>query len=119
MIGPKQVALGDRLFAKYGSAVSFVSRLLPVVRTFISLIAGIWKVRFWPFVALTFVGSWIWSYVLAYVGFKLGKNWEVLRPLWHKFDTFIIGAGIIVVVVYVIHHVREARRPVVVETVIE
>jgi len=111
MISPKQITLGDRLFAKYGPVVSFFSRLLPVVRTFISFVAGIWKVRLWPFMALTFVGSWIWSYVLAYVGFKLGENWEVLRPLWHKFDAVIISAGVILVGAYVAHHIREARKP--------
>jgi membrane protein DedA with SNARE-associated domain len=111
MISPKQVVLGDRLFEKYGSAVSFYSRLLPVVRTFISFVAGIWKVKLWPFAVLTFVGSWIWSYILAYVGFKLGENWETLRPLWHKFDIFIVSSGVLTVAVYVWHHVRESRRP--------
>lgn len=110
MIGPQQVAMGDKLFCKYGQAVSFVARLLPVVRTFISLVAGIWKVEFWKFAVLTFIGSWIWSYLLAYVGFKLGENWEALRPLWHKFDAVIVGAGVIVVVWYIWHHVQSGRK---------
>jgi membrane protein DedA with SNARE-associated domain len=109
MISPREVEFGDRLFAKYGQAVSFVARLLPVVRTFISLIAGIWRVRLGPFIFYTFIGSWIWSYVLAYVGFKLGENWETLRPLWHKFDAVIIGVGLVVVGLYVLHHVRAGR----------
>lgn len=111
LISPKQLALGDRLFTKYGPAVSFFSRLLPVVRTFISFVAGIWKVRLGPFAALTFLGSWIWSYVLAYVGFKLGEHWEVLRPLWHKFDAVIISAGVVLVCGYLVHHFLEARKP--------
>lgn len=110
MIGPTQMAMGDKLFCKYGQAVSFWSRLLPIVRTFISLVAGIWKVKFWPFAALTFLGSWIWSYLLAYVGFKLGENWEALRPLWHKFDLVIVVAGVILVAGYVWHHVRAGRK---------
>jgi membrane protein DedA with SNARE-associated domain len=110
MIGPDQLALGDKLFCRYGQRVSFVSRLLPVVRTFISLVAGIWRVKFWPFVALTFIGSWLWSYLLAYVGFKLGENWETLRPLWHKFDAVIIGAGLMIVIWYVWHHIQAGRK---------
>jgi membrane protein DedA with SNARE-associated domain len=106
LIGPTQIALGDRLFAKYGSATSFILRLLPVVRTFISLIAGIWRIAIVPFAALTFIGSWIWSYLLVYVGLKLGNNWESLRPLWHKFDAVIIGVAVIGFLAYVWHHWR-------------
>ncbi len=109
LIGPKQVAQGDLLFVKYGSSVSFFSRLLPVVRTFISLIAGIWRVPYKPFIVLTFVGSWIWSYVLAYVGLIMGRNWELLRPIWHKFDVAIVGIGVVCVGIYVWHHWRSLQ----------
>jgi len=109
LIGPKQVVQGDWLFSKYGSSVSFFSRLLPVVRTFISLVAGIWRVPLKPFITLTFIGSWIWSYVLAYVGLVMGQNWEMLRPLWHKFDAAIIGAGVVCVSIYVWHHWKSAQ----------
>ncbi len=106
LIGPKQIAQGDRMFASYGNAASFVSRLLPVVRTFISLIAGIWRVSPLPFAALTFVGSLLWSYLLVYVGYVLGDHWETLGPLWHKFDAVIVIGGVIVVSAYVWHHWR-------------
>lgn len=86
----RQISLGDRWIAKYGNSTSFFSRLLPVIRTFISFIAGIWRSPFWPFAALTFLGSWLWSYILVYVGFKLGENWEVLHPYWQKFDVVIV-----------------------------
>jgi len=107
-IGPTQLSQGDRLFARFGKAVSFFSRLLPVVRTFISFIAGIWKIPLVSFAVLTFTGSWVWSYLLVYVGYVLGDHWETLRPLWHKFDAFIISAGVIVVIGYAWHHWRNA-----------
>jgi membrane protein DedA with SNARE-associated domain len=103
-IGPRQLSQGDYLFSRFGGAVSFFSRLLPVVRTFISFVAGVWKVPVWSFSLLTFVGSWAWSYLLVYVGYKLGENWAVLRPLWHKFDAAIIIAGILGVAAYIWHH---------------
>ncbi|MDD5251314.1 MAG: DedA family protein [Patescibacteria group bacterium] len=111
MLGPKELAHGDRLFARYGQTAAFIARLLPVVRTFISLIAGIWRIRLLPFAIMTFIGSWAWSYLLVYVGWKLGQNWEMLRPLWHRFDAIIISLGLAAVLGYVIHHVRPWQRP--------
>jgi membrane protein DedA with SNARE-associated domain len=55
---------------------------------------------------LTFIGSWLWSYLLVAVGWFLGDNWELLRPLWHKFDIFIVVSGAIAVVAYIWHHWR-------------
>ena len=109
-IGSKELALGDRWMGRYGNATSFVSRLLPVVRTFISLLLGVARVPFWPFVLLTFLGSWIWSYVLVYVGVSLGDHWEILEPYWQKFDLVIVGAGVIVVGGYIWHHTRGSTK---------
>lgn len=108
-IGPKQLALGDRWMSKYGNSTAFFSRLLPVVRTFISFIAGIWKAPFWVFALLTFVGSWIWSYALVYLGYKLGENWNVLRPIWEKFDIAIIALILGAIVGYVWYHIKENK----------
>lgn len=110
MIGPKQLKLGDRFVEKHGQAGAFVARLLPVMRTFISFIAGVWRLEFWKFIVLAFIGSWIWSYLLVFVGWKLGENWSALQPLWHKFDAAIVTAGAAVVIAYVIHHIRGGRH---------
>lgn len=74
---------------RFGDATFFLCRILPVVRTFISLPAGVLKARFWPFVWLTFVGSLIWSYGLVYVGVVLGENLDAFRHWWHQFDKAI------------------------------
>lgn len=110
LIGPKQLAHGDAWMMKYGNLTSFLSRLLPVVRTFISLIIGVWKAPFATFALLTFVGSWIWSYVLVYVGFKLGENWAVLRPIWEKFDIAIVVFVLAGLFAYVFLHWKSARN---------
>lgn len=110
LISKKQVELGDAWMKKYGNLTSFFSRLLPVVRTFISFVIGIWKAPFAPFAVLTFLGSWIWSYVLVYVGYKLGENWGVLRPIWEKFDIAIVVVIVAFIAVYIYHHWREAAK---------
>ncbi len=89
------------MFQRYGSIMVFVGRLLPVVRTFIAFPAGLARMRMLPFQLYTFVGSWIWCYVLAYVGYTLGDRWNSnpeLRNLFHTFDLVIVllllaGAG--------------------------
>lgn len=89
------------LFHKYGQWVALVARVLPAVRTVISLPAGISKLPFFKFSLLTFVGSFIWSFILAYIGVKLGENWEIIRPYFRKFDMAIIFLIIITVAAYV------------------
>lgn len=110
LIGPNQMESGDLWMKKYGNWTSFISRLLPVVRTFISFIVGVWRAPFWPFALLTFLGSWIWSYLLVYVGYKFGENWTVLKPVWEKFDIAIIAAVILMIVIYVYYHWKQASK---------
>ena len=79
----------DRFFTRYGSASVFVGRLLPIVRTFISLPAGISHMRFVRFQLYTFAGSCPWCFALAYLGFALGKQWNTnptLQTIFHRFD---------------------------------
>ena len=80
-------------FQKYGSITVFLARLLPVVRTFIALPAGIARM---PFVAIhlyTFLGSWPWCFVLAYVGMRLGRSWETDPRFKEVFLSLSPGCG--------------------------
>ena len=99
----------EQWFQKYGELAVFASRLLPVVRTFISIPAGIARMNIWKFSFYTFVGSYPWSLGLAYGGYKLGENWEDLRRVMRPFD-FPIAAIIVVVVVWFIYHRVKAVR---------
>lgn len=90
-------------FKKYGNPIVFFSRLMPGVRTFISLPAGVAKTGFSSFCILTFFGSLLWSYFLSYIGFFLGKNWAHIEYWYRKFE-YIILFGIIATVVWVILH---------------
>lgn len=108
-LGPSQLKLGDAWMAKYGDSTSFFSRLLPVVRTFISFVAGVWRAPFLTFCVLTFAGSWIWSYLLVYVGMKLGEHWETLHVYWQKGEVAIIGLVLATIAGYIWIHWKQAR----------
>jgi len=83
---------------------------LPVVRTFISLPAGIARMNFARFTALTFIGSFIWSGVLAWAGFIFGEHWREVREAMRPFDIPIIVVGLILIALYVYRHLKHARE---------
>lgn len=95
LISSHDLALTESWFARYGQATVFFSRLLPVVRTFISLPAGIARMPFKKFCVYTLAGSLPWSFVLAYAGRLAGENWDFLKVYFHKFD-LLIGALILI-----------------------
>lgn len=97
-------------YLKYGHGITFASRLLPVVRTFISLPAGIARMEVVSFGAYTFIGSLLWSGVLAYVGLKLGQNWVAIEPFFRKFQFIIVGLFILAVVWYVRQHLQRRKE---------
>jgi membrane protein DedA with SNARE-associated domain len=109
-ISPHDLDRADRWFAKYGTWAVFFSRLLPVVRTFISVPAGIARMNLLKFSVLTLVGSFPWSLGLAYGGYVLGARWESLRSAMRPFDIPIIVAVVLLVAIYVWRHVRAMRR---------
>lgn len=82
----------DRWFARYGMAATFISRLLPVIRTFISLPAGIARVPLVPFLLYAFLGSLPWSWALAYVGMLLGEHWDRVGGVLHSLDVVVVVA---------------------------
>src|SRR5712691_10528258 len=100
----------DRFFQRWGSATAFFSRLLPVVRTYISLPAGIAKMPFVKFCVYTFLGSFPWCLLLAYVGTLIGGNLTKLTPIFHDLDIVIIVAVVALVALYIWRHLRNDRR---------
>lgn len=110
LIKESEFDLAKKWFQKYGQLITFSSRLLPVVRTFISLPAGIAKMNLTLFSVLTFIGSFLWSAFLAYLGLKLGQNWQAIEPYFRKFQFLIVGAGIIAIIAYIRTHIRRSKR---------
>lgn len=109
LVSQHDLDLADRFFAKYGNLSTFIGRLLPVVRTFISLPAGIARVPLVPFLTYSFIGSVIWTYILAYFGMKLGQNWASLRDKLHGFDTAIIILIVIGAAWWIYRHFKQRK----------
>jgi membrane protein DedA with SNARE-associated domain len=100
----------DRFFQRWGSATAFFSRLLPVVRTYISLPAGIAKMPFAKFCIYTFLGSFPWCLLLAYVGTVLGNNLSALTPIFRGSEVIIIVVLVILLALYIWRHIRNDRK---------
>jgi len=110
LIRRKDIDHADMWFQKYGYAAVFVGRLLPVVRTFISFPAGVARMNFWWFILYTFAGSLPWCLALAYVGKILGDRWESIRDYFHGADVVIGILIVILIALYIFHHVRGERE---------
>lgn len=93
-------------FSRYGNPIAFFSRLLPAVRTFISLPAGLAEMNIWKFSFYTFLGSLIWSTFLTWIGFYLGSNWNSWEPYFRKFQLVIIVVLVVGVLWYVNHKLK-------------
>ena len=112
LVTQHEVDRAEEWFKKYGELAVFASRMLPVVRTFISVPAGIARMNIWKFSFYTFIGSYPWSLGLAYGGYKLGENWEDLRRVMRPFDFPIAGIIIVVVIWFIYHRIKVIRSEV-------
>ena len=111
LISLHDLDLADRWFARRGEVIVFASRLLPVIRTFIAFPAGVARMNLPRFVVYTFLGSFPWCMGLAYIGQKLGEEWDkndALKTWFHRFD-FVIGIiGVIAIAWWVWRHFRNS-----------
>lgn len=110
LVSHHDINIADKFFAKYGSLSSFLGRLLPVMRTFISVPAGIFREPFKKFLFYSFVGSFFWSLFLGFLGMKLGQNWGALRDKFHNLDTAIIILIILGAIWWVWRHIKHRRH---------
>ncbi|MBX4186735.1 MAG: DedA family protein [Candidatus Doudnabacteria bacterium] len=99
LISHHDLELSERFFNHFRYSATFIGRLLPVIRTFISIPAGIAKAPIVPFTVNAFVGSFIWSYFLAWLGLKLGENWKHLEIYFRRFE-LLIGIAILSLLAY-------------------
>ena len=102
----EHLELTENLFNKYGDRVSFVGRLLPGIRTYVSLPAGIGKTKFTKFVIYTLAGSLIWNSMLTYVGMKLGSNWKNID----KYSIYLDIAAVLAIAVFLIWFIYTTSR---------
>jgi membrane protein DedA with SNARE-associated domain len=109
LISKHDIQRADEWFGKYGEATAFFSRLLPIVRTFISLPAGVARMDFGKFTLLSFLGSYVWCAALAAAGFVMGQHWEQVREAMRPFDIPIAIVLLVLVAWYVRRHVQRGR----------
>jgi membrane protein DedA with SNARE-associated domain len=110
-ISKTDLELADRWFDHFGDWAVFFARLVPMVRTFIALPAGIARMKFLDFNVYTFLGSLPWCWALAYAGVKLGSRWTVLRRYFHQLDTAILVAILAAIALFVYHKWRHRLMP--------
>lgn len=100
----------ERWFAKHGTKAVFFGRMVPLVRSFISVPAGIERMSFWVFLALTTFGSLLWNTIFVVSGYFLGANWHVVDEYAGIFQYVVIAAIAILLVVFVVKRLRERRN---------
>lgn len=110
LISAHDLAWADRWFQKYGQFTVFFSRLMPIIRTFISLPAGISRMNFKKFCFYTFLGSVLWSCFLAWAGLILGENWDELGVYFHRFDLIIAIAFVGLIVWWISRHISNRKK---------
>jgi membrane protein DedA with SNARE-associated domain len=91
LLSRRELDWADRFFLRWGYLAVVIARMLPVVRTFIALPAGIARMPRARFHIYTFLGSWPWCLALAYFGMKMGEHWRELGKYLHKFDVVIVA----------------------------
>jgi membrane protein DedA with SNARE-associated domain len=110
-IKPSHLAWADRWFQRYGDATVFFSRMLPIIRTFISLPAGIARMPFWRFTVLTLLGCIPWVFLLAFIGKEAGDNWDRWKDKLHYVDYVVIAAILLGLLWLLVRRRRSADAP--------
>ena len=108
-IKPSHLAWADRWFERYGAPAVFFSRMLPIIRTFISLPAGVARMPFWKFSVLTLAGCVPWIFMLTFIGQQVGANWEDWKDSLHYVD-YTVAVLIVLGVVYLAVRWRRNRN---------
>lgn len=100
LIRPHEIELADRFFERWGPQTAFFSRLLPIVRTFISFPAGVARMDLRKFVIYSTAGAFLWSTALVWAGVQLGANWVEIREMLQPFDLAIAGGVLVLAILF-------------------
>lgn len=113
LIDAHDIDRADRFFARYGDWAVLIGRMLPVIRTFIAFPAGVVRMPLLRFHLFTFIGSWPWCLLLAWIGLKLGTAWNSdprVKAVLHSLDVVIVVAVLAAVGWFIWHKTRGSRR---------
>jgi len=93
-------------FTKYGTKVVFIGKLIPGVRTYIALPAGISKMNIWKFSAYVFLGTVVWGTFLTSIGYFLGKNWQIFGGYFRRFELVIVVLSVLLILFFLNHKLK-------------
>ena len=113
LVGPGELDLADRFFNRWGAAAILIGRMLPVIRTFIAFPAGVARMKLIPFHIYTFIGSWPFCLLLAWVGMQLGEQWNSdprMKAFFHRADAVIGVVLVAAAAFYIWHKVHGLKR---------
>lgn len=113
LVGPGELDMADRFFARFGGIAVLIGRLLPVIRSFIAFPAGVARMKLVPFHLYTFIGSWPWCFGLAWVGLKLGDKWNSdprIKAAFHSADVAVAVVLVAAVAFFVWHKLHGLKR---------
>ena len=108
-VDAERLERAERWFARYGDAATFLGRITPVVRSFVAIPAGVFRLALAPYTILTLLGSAIWCFAFAGVGWALGSNWEHFHDAF-KYADYAIAAILVAVVAYLLLRARKRTR---------
>ncbi|HZB24076.1 MAG TPA: DedA family protein [Gaiellaceae bacterium] len=106
---PERLDKAERWFDRFGDAAVFLGRITPVVRSFISIPAGVFEAKLGRYTVLTFIGSALWCFAFAGVGWAVGSNWEAFHERFHLVD-YAVAAAIVALVAYAVVRRRRSTR---------
>jgi membrane protein DedA with SNARE-associated domain len=109
LLSPAELERGEIWFGKYGDWVVLVTRLLPAIRSFIALPAGVVRMPFWRFLLFSAIGSIIWTTALALIGHALGQHWQSISSGIRKYDVIIVAVVVILILFAVYKRVTAGR----------
>lgn len=109
LLRPDDLGRAERWFARRGEVTVFVARLLPVLRTFIALPAGVARMSRWRFHLYTFLGSLPWCWALAYFGLRLGERWDTLKVYFERLDGVILAGLVVLLALFLWRHWPRAK----------
>lgn len=110
LISKRDIKKADEWFEKYGEATVLFTRMMPVIRTFISLPAGITRMPFGKFIIYSTIGIIPWTLLLTYVGVKMGENWDRIRDIFHGLDLVIAVVLVVGILYYLKTHLKHLKE---------
>jgi membrane protein DedA with SNARE-associated domain len=110
-LSPEELERGETWFARYGDWIVLVTRLLPAIRSFIALPAGVVRMPFWRFLLYGAIGSVIWCTALALLGHTLGQHWETVSSDLRRYNVIIVVVVVLLIAFAVYHRLRRRTRP--------